>query len=867
MAPVAGRASGVLAWSRSGLIVFVPPAASCLSSPPKLFSSFLQSVDGISWELSEPALVEIVSSQTSQFPITSLDWDAQGINLALTDQSGRLLIFSFDGPINRLVRRYIYEPPSTPDVFANELVGFKWCSITKVVAITSNTATRQDNNEFHYSLHKLSSLGPTNPVSGRGACVGVSRNGRIHLWIQSVERREDSDVVKFQETSRFLESNLFPEEYYSIAAFGADRDESFILAVYSQARHVLKVFRITIQWNLKSNEASVPESPFAQIHSKRLHIDELYCPAGSNYDLSHLEVVSPTIHPESRLTIHAIHSSDTDSIVQQIEVVSLPISLHSNFDALGLRKTVSSDEPGDLLQLKETHIFPKRIINFDSRYSDSAISIAFADGSVELRDQDSFTPFSAALNSQRINNLFDVGFDFPSARASSNICLSPNTVAFVSLSPEGVLDLHYMQSALSVEGSESESSLLLAVALAQRHTVSSYSGMVSDDLLLIACDRMRKHSADFAFTFINQTHKSFGFSLDYSREGQVDKLLSTNCQKLLSLQAFLGMKKGWKRSPLSLVAWYTLNLRLFSFAIMLSLKGSVALPNGDLKFKGDMMVSLLGLSKWCVDFMVYLVQEIFEFSRSPEEYLSSGTEGTAALVMLLGSMPRVLLRYALRGVRGLEQMIIRFSDVNGASEKSSTGGASPAFRQWYSIVKSAPIPIGSFERLVTDVDAFLKSGNYKVNATVEQTMLFHGRIPDELREAAFRIRTVFLDRLKPELEMTTLYFYDVSWLRLDSSPDPNYPSSNDLDGLRKCLMDYNHSGDDYSRFLSRRRRCVRCGSVSSIGGSDSSVRRENRINNWTYAFSRGCLCGSPWVAFEKQTKSEPADTVVSDSEL
>ncbi|KAK7208387.1 mediator complex, subunit Med16 [Myxozyma melibiosi] len=817
--------NSLIAWSKVGLIVYVP-ANQPPDSPTKAFSTYLHCVDGQHWSLAPPVAIDDIAIVHEGAAISHLSWCFMGVDLACIDVRGRLSIFVHSSILNHLT--CVYQSPPVPDHPGNAVVGFKWCNINKLILI-NNTATRQDNHEFHYGLHKLNTFGPWHPNSSKQACIAVTKSGELRFWFQQ--------DVKYQEITYDLEPNLRREDYYSLSSFGSDRDDSFVLAVYSKTNHIFKLFRITIQWSIGTVKAGTqpakPDVDWATIQVKRLYCDELFCPSDNRLELSHLEVVSPANHPESRLNVFAIFSSDSRSTIQKIEVVSLPVTLHSNFDALGFSRNATPEDPSDIVQFKDFHKFDKRLINFSTLYADQVLSLAFADGSIEMRQRNGFSESVPILNSQSIYNLFDAGFGFPPISGAENICMSPNTVAFVALDKAGELKYHQMERI--VTGDASEVSLLTAVAIAQRHAISCFSNLCNGDVMSIAVKEASVRDEEFTFALLRQCHRAMGFYLDLPRDVQADKFLVLPAlQKLLSFQVSLGLREGWKRTAAGTVAWATLNMRLFAFAITFTLKASSMskLPGSQLQesdVRAETLVTLLGLTKWCVDHMAYLVQEIYELVLNPEHYLDPATE-SVALVMLLGGVPRLLIRYTLRGLRGLEQMISR-SASRDPDHKSMTR---IAFKQLEDIIKTGPVQIASFEKLVNDIETFMRGNSHsdqEERLLLEQRLFFKGRIPVELHPAVHRIRTVFLQRIKPELDIPTLYFYSTEWLGLaEMHKDDTY----EMDGLKKQLL---LPGKEIKR------RCIRCGSVSTI----EDLKYVKYASNWTIAFQRNCLCGSAWV--------------------
>ncbi|KAK9353902.1 mediator complex, subunit Med16 [Lipomyces doorenjongii] len=824
-----GSFLSTIAWSKVGLIAFASkPTLDDPARASQVYTSYIHCTDGEHWDIAKPQLLEDVSRIHDNAQIAHLSWSFFGVELACIDASGRVSIFLHNGLLNHL--SCVYHSPSPADGFSAGIVGFRWLNMNKPILL-NNPATRQGDKQFHYGIHKVSPFGPWHPHPNKQACIGVVRSGKVKFWYQQ--------DVRYHEIVQDLETDLLPEDYYNIASFGSDRDNTLILAVYSATRHNLKLFRISIQWKVLATGGgnppqSKPDAEWATIQVKRIYSNEIYCPSHSQRELTHLEVVSPTNHPESRLAVYAVHSSDKGSTIQKIEVVTLPIMLHSNFHALGLRRNPMPDDPSDIVQFQDYHDLNKRLIGLSSLYADNIICCTYADGSVEMRQRLTFGETLPQFNPQSVHNLYDAGFGFPDAETALEICISPNMVAFVLLNATGQLKLYYMRPILKVENNDASAPIAAAIAL--RHTLACYSTMTSDDIILIASVESLSRPADFQQSVLKQTHRAIGFSLDLPKDVQADKfLVLPSLQKLLSLQASLGTLSGWRRSPAGVMAWASINLRLFSFALTFTLKATHQKQpgGGEGEVKGDTIITFLGLARWCIDFLAYLNQDLFELGRNPDKFLKPDSV-SLPLIMLLGAVPRLLIRYTLRGLRGLEQLIARNN-----SKADSDPFTRLAYQQLDEILRSGPVQVGTFEKLVNDVDNFMRT-NFQDPAerlVMEQSLFFNAKIPVELHSVVHRIRAVYLQRIKPDVDIPTLYFYPTKWLGITERYHVEEADDVEIDGLRKQLMKL----DDRPAW----RRCVRCGSIATI---EDLTKTYNKFPSmWTVAFQRNCICGSSWV--------------------
>ncbi|KAK9475022.1 mediator complex, subunit Med16 [Dipodascopsis tothii] len=815
---------GLISWSKIGLIAYAPAfSPALLRGGARVYTRYIHCVGGNDWQLSEPQLLYDAQKAGDSNRVTHVAWSTLGMELAVIDVQGRLSIFLHSGLMNQLACVFDADVDAESDL--NAIVGFKWLNMNKPILV-NNPANRQDDRQFHYSIHKTSPFGPWHPHNNRQACIAITRNGKLKFWYQQHE-------TKYRELVRDLESDMAVEDYYSHASFTSDRDNTFVLAAYSSSRHTLKIFRIAIQWNVLATGAQ--QSPpaagdWALVNVRRLHAGALV-PANPLWPtLTYLEAVSPTNHPESRLLILAAFAAERGTVLQKHEVLNVPLTLHSNFDALGLRRNSIADDQRDVLRLKGEYELDKRLVAIAPLPTESTIYCAFDDGSVELRHRSNFAPYVPANNSTNIFSLFDAGFDMPPTELCVDAALSPNRIAYVIMTPAGELRLHCMRRVLAAEGADGVTAT--AVALALRHTISCYSNTCCDDVMLVATAVVRAHGLDSAEAILREAHRAIGFSLDLPKDVQADKfLVLPSLQKLLSFQASLVVGHGWRRNVAGRIAWATLNLRLFAFALTFTLKAMHEKQSGhDGLIRGEVLRTLLGLAKWCVDFLAFLLQDMLLLGRDPEGALRPGAT-SVSLVMLLSAVPRLLIRYTLRGLRGLEQVVSRSSKSD-----PDPAGSRAVFDKLEEILKSGPVQIALFEKLVSDVENAMRAfaQDPADRLAMEQAFFFRGQVPAKLHSVVYGIRTVFLQKIKPGLDVPSLLFYPVSWLGLDADQDARAFSRLQIDGLRKQIM------PSVARDV---RRCVRCGSVSAW----ADVSADKFSHNWTIAFQRNCVCGSAWV--------------------
>jgi hypothetical protein len=313
------------------------------------------------------------------------------------------------------------------------------------------------------------------------------------------------------------------------------------------------------------------------------------------------------------------------------------------------------------------------------------------------------------------------------------------------------------------------------------------------------------------------------------------------------MQLIAGTSKGFHRNAMARVAWLVLNARLLTFPLMLTLKSAAQpkIPPGsainEVDLKAHLVLSVLGLTRWCVDLMNYVCQELYVASlEDGDSYYFGGTKRkSVAMAVMLGRIPRSFLTYSFRAIRGLDQIIAKTAESNPTSEVARS-----ASRQFREVIQSSPVSMAIFEKLLTDVENVAKSVFQPMSPherlSVEQELIFNASVAAELNPSVRRILDIFRKAILPELDVARLYFYDTLWIGADEQPAaisrPERHLSGDfniVDVVRKQVVSF---------YSANKRACVRCGSI--YVPEDTSARSPYPL--WTGSVQRFCLCGGNW---------------------
>jgi mediator of RNA polymerase II transcription subunit 16 len=311
-------------------------------------------------------------------------------------------------------------------------------------------------------------------------------------------------------------------------------------------------------------------------------------------------------------------------------------------------------------------------------------------------------------------------------------------------------------------------------------------------------------------------------------------------QRCLSLQFSLDFQgeQVKKRLPGKL-AWATLHLRVASLAFALTLSSAQRPGAAGSDFRPESLQTLLGLVKWFMDMMSLIIGDLFDLANEcrgrtndlafvRQKMLESNTP---ALILTLASAPRAFLRYNCRSLKGLESSTGKALQAGNMVDED----ARTTFRSFKVPIESCAIKMSQFERIMTDIDGTVRAAYHNVpeaeRAAAERVLFVNNEIPAIFAAPVERLLSVTLPQLWKEVNVSALFFHDVSWLGFhDDIETLNYQKKHRVDAVRKVLLP-----------PVRLRRCTRCCSIV-----DEAVMSKTPVF-WLNNFNRMCLCGTLWM--------------------
>lgn len=809
--------------------------------------SYLVCIDGENWDFSKPYIIKPENS----FEIEYLSWNQAGTDLAIIDSFGNLSIYSSSNTaLGKYNCNFTTALPTTNEL--NSIVGFKWLENEKPVIILnpatiapgfeqlSKALTSNQSNIAEYKYFQAKPYGPYVPLAPKHGCIALTRRGVLKLFTQNLS---DSNFV---EVSQSLNED---GEIFSHAGFAGMKDDSLIITAYSSLTETLYVYKVMVDWPILSKRPNANQ--VANVQVSRVLRTKITIPTSEKYVLSQMLVLPAGVHSmetENDAEIYVVFSSlnSTRSIIQKLGILLKPVNLHNNFYSLASSRrdsytNANDQQPQSSLISHEKHQYEKRIVCLSSLNYDSFVAIGFSDATVELKHR---VQFASPSKPQTISSPTLIGYNLePATMPITHFAISHTMASGVYLNHEGKLVISYMRSTKVLQVGQPRSNAIMlasAICMALRYAASCFSSAAGDDILVVVKREIKKWesiSPEYCEIFerivLREAYKAVSFNLDVSKDSPVDKIIvNPSLQRLLSMQVVLGTSLGWKRNVMARVAWCMLNLRILAFAFTFTLRAvNQQSSNPDPNFKPGYFMSMTGLSRWCIDLMAYICQELY-MSTLQSDYFNEKASVPAAI--MLGKVPRMFLIYSLRGIRGMEQIAQKLSE----QEKNSYNGpAHVASRKLKEITHHfSPVPIDVFERMATDLDNTLNSiyPNLDSRTQVEHDIIFNAQIPKDLLAVMKRTVDIFNSHLKPKINVASLYYYEVSWLKLNDNMVPSHSDDLKIDYLRKQEIMADHNGTWC--------RCSRCGEFSIWHNPKTQTSAY-----WTIACQKNCICNGAWV--------------------
>lgn len=822
-------------------------------------------------------------------------------------------------------------------------VAFQWLGQEKP-GMAPKPAVREAGGSYSYGVVQKPQLQPAHPIPSKQACVALRHNGLLTLYYQGEHKVEyHQTLVQLGAGARYSHAALGVGDGRIVAAAydPVRRSVAVYVLTVDWGHLVALAARQRAEPHYHTPDAMRVEPRLTCVLVAEIKVAAAGSGAGAGDAGDESAASDAGGAGEAGGTTGAAATASAAAIISAPSVALIDIVDLVPMDILVTYHTASSAGPGssevrryrlrnidplraagadaDVLGvfaepkvqlaevvLRDTLRMPGRLRNVVQCLEGAVVLFFHEDGAVyaahdwsaplvrvdselasELESPDLASDSARALPSASsvVRSLLDCGFRIP--RSSGAVAISPNAAALVHL-PAASDSLH-----LSLFEPRAHNPPDLApVAIAYAHAHACYTNSNSDDVVALATAQVARagaHADRLIERAVVEAHEAISFQLNsYSKESVDKLLLNPALQKLLSLQLVLGELHS-TNTTMRDVAWVVINVRATSFAIMFSLssmyrqmarKKPVEDSLEDSTVRAESIMLLVGSTKWLIDLIVYLNQELLHISLSKN---SPGTDAVSvqnsvALPLIMSKVPRLFLMYAISSIAKAHEILKKVHKDLSESNKLFTP-MKEAFIRFFGVCSSLPLSLKLFEVFLRECDSSIAK-DLTAAAAVEQMTpleLEHqlfciGRVPKALVPAAATMVERHYAIVSRDLKLSELFFYESDWIdtgisRLKSpaastskdgySPTQvrlSYGENEAVDVLRKIVIDTPvliRSGGVQPSVPGqvpsyRIRKCTRCRSVS-LSKDPVVFDLPKTISLWTMVFHRTCICGSTWV--------------------
>lgn len=298
------RCASNISWSKNGIIAYTAPT---YNPKHNLFLTYLENIDGKSWQLAKPQGLLIKPTDNCETPQLSLVlWSNLSTDLAMCDHHGNFyILLAGVGLLNKdgngtaeTDGMLATKPPSDPKspnsanspsyeltsynhtemiycdlVKSNtqsefdsrsRIISLKWLNIEKPQIINKPaTLTRNEPVAsgqlksplaYSYSVNQYHSYGVTHPISTKQACVALRENGEFVLYYQGEHK------VEYHKAVLPLSKDIVS---FTTGSIGFD-NKKIIVSAYDSYLGKISTYELDIDWG------------FLVESSKKQKVDPLY---------------------------------------------------------------------------------------------------------------------------------------------------------------------------------------------------------------------------------------------------------------------------------------------------------------------------------------------------------------------------------------------------------------------------------------------------------------------------------------------------------------------------------------------------------------------------------------------------------------
>jgi mediator of RNA polymerase II transcription subunit 16 len=760
----------------------------------------------------------------------------------------------------------------------------------------------------------------SHPVDSKTSLIYLKRHGELKLRFQQNDG-------SWQEVSAQLGPITSTKEPYTHAAFASNNDSTLLLAAYDVTRRI-HLYRIEAAWNVPPEKRNANAGPFDKpvMQVSLISIEDDCHPASLASDdlstgtetrgsvaaqLTHFNFLPST--PEegdgTTPTIQAIFcrppntvffdqlqpQENLHSVIVRWEVQHTPQNqLHSSLDQVtSKKKSVSSVAAKSVFKLRRLPDFMLHSVVLATYplWYNMILAYSYSDGTIEFRKRSTMESILPDGNNDVLTSLPQVGFAFPHAEPALHVALSPNHCIAVCMQQDGTTKLRLMEfqhGPFPDEDESRHSACLAALVLQCSSAANQYYS--SDDIFAVLGSLNDKRTNEFIDLLFDGLAVNIDCGIDdMSSQHLVLLGRSPFFVKILSAMNLLGLQSTTSRSLTSKIAWIVVNIKYVTQILTTITRMHGAIEKSSLR--PEVVPQFIGICRWIMHFMAYLLDDLFSFGRAIESIPSQSLTrevleqkihalNKPAVLILLSAFPRSMMKLWAQPIAWVKRSAETYANPTSAAVPA------PEIRRLYTplhvALNEVPFEWRWFEMLVTETQTHVRAAYKRANATDAQRNHYEreimlGRIPDILVPIAKRLVTDSLWNektpngcLADKLDTGRLMFFDTTWLGFqESKRAEDWHDAHVVDVCQKMIIRgtgrqwhpstssaqqgrgrsdsiQSTGGEVLGKKKSQLRRCTRCGSYMEhvMQGLPGYTTHHA---SWLVGVAKHCVCGNSWM--------------------
>ena len=704
-------------------------------------------------------------------------------------------------------------------------------------------------------------------------------------------------------------------------------DNTLLLATYDLAGRI-DLYRITTRWNIPPPKQGQPPKPFPppSLEVISLAFQENCLPMAVpsidqepnhpteaklrlNAHITHFNFLPSTPEQGGRPeqgartvpTIHAVFAtpptvSSLDqsqshhsrcSVVARWEFEEKQANiLHSSLDKVTLKKkSVASvqQRPKYLLNRKEDYPMNSTILSVFPLWYNMVLAYCYSDGTIEFRSRASMDVITPDYNTETVTSLPQAGFAFPAVDPALHIALSPNYCMAVAMQHDGTIKLksmEYTHGSLNTSEKEPRTDAAIA-ALVLQSTSATNQYFSTDDIYAMIGDLSEERREQFVALLLSAVNTNLDCGVDEPNQNYLMLLgRSPALAKALSAAHLIGLKGSIDRTLPSKICWIILNIKFITQILT-----TIARMHGpvDKSFlRPEIVPHLIGICRWAVQFMVYIIDGLFTLERElhniPQTSFDRHTLesklqklNNPVISILLSGFPRTLMSLWKQPLDWIERSCKLYQNPQTPLETRR------AFSPLYQAINEVPTVRPAFYNLISNTqaevrDSLKRAGMNEAQRNEVERRLLLGKIPEVLVPAAHTLLTkiLFHERnghpaVASQVDVDKIIHFDTTWLGLTASNSARaWFNSHVVDVAQKMIIRgtgtqfhassrvaSGSTGGGKKKSRPPLRKCTRCGAYmedvmpGALGYSIQHV-------NWLMSVAKHCVCSNYWVLAEEK---------------